>query len=174
EAALAADLDHADTTYDADSTADPIQPSSSNTEAMATVEAGAVHGAVNWNLDAKPSYRSTGEGPVPKAVEAAYAISAKVSAALSVAQARAVDTNGDGDIDTDDAAFDGHYLLDLSFEDDELIDISDSMTEQEMEDYLTNKLAGDFSLSITVSDGNGESQTYDYTISDIVSILSSM
>jgi len=173
EAELAADLDHADTSYDDDSVADPIQPSSSNSDAMPTVEAGAVHAAVNWNLDARPSYSSTDDGPEPKAVEAAYAISARVSAALSVAHAQVADTDGDGDIDADDE-LDGHYLVDLSFADNELLNVSDSMTEQEIQDYLTDKLAGDFSLSITVSDDNDNSYTYDYTISDIVDILSSM
>lgn len=164
EAALAADLEHADTSYDGDSDADRIEPSTTNTDAaMPTVEAGAVHAAVNWNLDAKPSYRSTVDGPELKAVEAAYAISAKVSAALSVAGAT---------VDTE--TVDGHYLVDFSFEDDELLNLSDSMTPEEMEDYLSGKLAGDFSLSITVSDGNGNSHTYDYTVSDIVSILSNM
>jgi len=157
EAELAADLDHADTNSDG---LDVIEPSSS-TDTMPTIEAGAVHAAVNWNLDAKPSYRSTADGPEPKALEAAYAISARVSAAFSVAEAT-----------VDNQPTDGNYLVDFSFEDDELLNISDSMTEQQMEDYLTNKLEGDFSLSITVSDGKGASITYDYTISDIVSILS--
>lgn len=162
EAQLSADLDHADTSYDDDSVAAPIQPLSSDTDAtMPTVEAGAVHAAVNWNLDAEPSYRSTDDGPELKAVEAAYAISARLSAALSVAEAT-----------VDSQTVDGHYLVDLSFEDDDLLNVSDSMTEQEIKDYLTDKLAGDFSLSITVSDGDGTSHTHEYTISDIVSILS--
>lgn len=142
---------------------------------LPTVPASELYVAVNWNLDAKPAYRSTIDGPELSGVEAAYAISAGLSAALTVVDAHIDDTDGDGEITGDDDAISGNFLVDFTFDDKEKLNISDSMTEAELETYLQNKLAGDFTLTIDVYDAGGSlDANYSYSITDIVDILQSV
>jgi hypothetical protein len=142
---------------------------------LPTVPASEIYVALNWNLDAKPAYRSTIDGPEPRGIEAAYAISAGLSAALTVVDARIDDTDGDGEITGADDPVSGNFLVDFTFNDEEKLDISDSMTEAELEDYLEGKLAGDFTLTIGVYDAGGSPDAnYSYSIADIVNILQSV
>jgi hypothetical protein len=159
-----------------DETVDPVVPHGENTP-LPTVPASEVYVALNWNLDAKPACRSTIDGPELSGVEAAYAISAGLSAALTVVDAHIDDTDDDGEITGADDPVSGNFLVDFTFNDEEKLNISDSMTEAELETYLQNKLAGDFTLTIDVYDDSGALDTpdsYSYSIADIVNILQSV
>ena len=147
---------------------DPVDPQDADSP-LPTVPAAEVYVALNWNLDAKPAYRSTQEGPEFSGVEAAYAVSAGLSAALTVVDAH-IDPNADAD-----PTVSGNFLVDFSFTDDDYINISNSMTESELEDYLSAKLAGDFALTINVYNAAGVSAgEYSYSITEIIDILPSI
>lgn len=163
-----------DVAEDDDADVDPVDPLESGTP-LPTVPAAEVYIALNWNLDAKPDYRTTVDGPEFSGVEAAYAVSAGLSAALTVVDAHVEDTNSDGEVTDADDPVSGNFLVDFSFTDEDYINISDSMTESELEDYLSGKLAGDFALTIEVYDAVGNpAGDYSYSISEIIGILQSI